>query len=115
MIRFISERSESTVREMTDGFASSKGVSRGTIVKMVDRLMKKGLLRRQVVDHIFRYSLSKPIENVESDYVQRFVDERLKGHLSPLLGFLSESSSLSTEDRVILQQIAERVKDDQEG
>ena len=95
-----------------EGFGAPRKLTRGTVVKMVDRLQKKGLLERTLQDHIFSYVLSRPLAEVESGYVGRFVQTRLKGEVAPLLAFLSETSELRQEEREAVQKIAERLKDE---
>ena len=61
LLLFFADRGEASLRDASGGFGKERGLTRGTVVKMIDRLHKKGLLERRLVDHVFRYSLSRSI------------------------------------------------------
>ena len=110
VLRFIAEKGEAPARVAIEAFNVSRGITRGAVVKMIDRLVKKGLLKRRVVDHVFVYSPVGSIEGIEAGYVREFVQSRLRGSLTPILSFLSEDSTLSPEEHEAVQQIAERLE-----
>lgn len=110
LLRFFAEKGEATARDAIDAFGADRGITRGSVVKMIDRLIKKGLLQRRVVDHVFVYSPVGAIEEIEAGYVRDFVQSRLKGSLTPLLTFLSENATLKPEEHDAVQQIAERLE-----
>jgi predicted transcriptional regulator len=96
-----------------EGFGKERGLARGTIVKMADRLLKKGLLTRRLRDHVFVYAPARGIEEIESEYVRKLVDSRFQGDVSPVLAFLSEHSALDPKEREALHRILDRLgKDD---
>lgn len=111
LLRFFARKGESTLRQAVDEFGAEKSLTRGTIVKMTDRLHKKGLLKRRVENHVFVYSTSEPIEDIEAGYVGKFVQSRLRGSVAPLLAFLSGNRALSKEEREAIKKIAERIED----
>lgn len=110
LLTFFSQKGEATLRQATDEFGAPRGITRGSVVKMTDRLFKKGLLKRRVGEHSFLYAPSEPIEEIEAGYVDKFVDARLKGNVAPLLGFLAENSALKPEERKAIQKIADRLE-----
>lgn len=112
---FIEGKGEATLRDMVEGFGAERGISRGAVVKMVDRLFKKGLIERETVDHVFRYRLAQPLHEVEAGYVRRFVEARLRGEVAPLLAFLANATELSEEDRQTLQAMVERIEETRES
>lgn len=110
LLTFFSVKGEATLREATDEFGAPRGITRGSVVKMTDRLYKKGLLKRRVGEHAFLYATSEPIEEIEAGYVDRFVGARLKGNVVPLLGFLADNSALQPAERKAIQKIAQRLE-----
>lgn len=110
ILRFFAERGEAPARDAVQAFQETRGISRGAVVKMMDRLYKKGLLKRRVENHVFHYSPSEPIENIEAGYVGQFVQTRLQGSLTPLLTFLGESDELHPDELAAVHKIAERLE-----
>ena len=65
LLRYVHDQGAMSVKEIFQGFGMPKGYTRGTIVRMVERLQKKGFLRREDVDNVFRYSSTQPPGDVE--------------------------------------------------
>lgn len=98
LLNYISENEPITVREVADSLGTELGYVRTTVLQMMERLRKKGLLQREKVSGLFRYRTAKPRSGVMRSVVDRFVQESLGGSVSPLLLYLSEAQGLSEED-----------------
>jgi predicted transcriptional regulator len=116
LLSYMAARGPLTVRQLTQSFGEERGYSRGTITQMVDRLMKKGRLRRETVDFVFAYSSVHSLDELSSEAVAGFVDERLGGSVQPLVAyFLSQSEDLTPDERETLRALVEALEQRKEG
>lgn len=111
LLRFLCNQPKRSVREIYDDFGKPGGLVRGTIVKAMDRLMKKGLVDRELSGGLFRYSSVATAEQLEKDLVDSFVRDRLGGSIAPLASYLAEARTLSRTEAEALQHILEREPD----
>ncbi|MFN8219863.1 MAG: BlaI/MecI/CopY family transcriptional regulator [Fimbriimonadales bacterium] len=93
LIAYLSENNGKSVREIFEDFGQKKGYVRGTIVKGIDRLFRKGRVRRELKDGVFVYSAVQSRDELDRQLVESFVKDRLKGRLAPLAAFLAEPGS----------------------
>lgn len=110
LLRFVEANGPLTAREVFDGWGGQKGYVRGTVLKMLDRLLRKGVLERELVDHAYRYRIPDALGSVDSHLVHQFVESRLRGDLAPLFTFLAEDESVKAEDRTMLEGILRRIR-----
>jgi predicted transcriptional regulator len=111
LLNYVGEHEPITVREVADSLGAELGYVRTTVLQMMERLRKKGLLEREKVAGLFRYRTAKPRSGVMKSVVERFVQESLGGSLSPLLLYLSEAKGLDQEDVAHLNRIISELEE----
>lgn len=112
ILRFIAEHQPITVREVAEHFAQTKGYARTTVLTVMERLRRKGYLKRKKVDNAYQYSLSQPKTTLFQSLVRDFVQSILGGSISPFVAYLSQEAKLSDEElqelRRIISELEER-------
>ena len=112
VLRFISERNEATVGEVAEGFGDPQGLSRSTIVTVMDRLRAQGYLTRTKGDDgVFRYSPVQPQEEVLSWLITRFIDTTLAGRLTAFSAYFTRSEKLNAAEKAELNRLLAKMED----
>ncbi len=110
LLRFVAERGGATVGEVSESFGGEKGLSRSTILTMMERLREKGRLKRRKVGGIFRYVSPVPHEQVMQDVVESFVERTLAGSVSPFVNYLVEKTEVSAEELAELEELVAKLQ-----
>ena len=97
-----------TERQVWDVLREKREVGRTTVLKTIQRLEEKALLRRLDGSGPVRFRAVVKPQRVLPQLVRRFVDSVLGGNVDPLVSFLDGAKHLSTEDAQKLAVIAER-------
>lgn len=105
LLAFVAGRDGATVREVYEDFGKPLGYIRGTIGKAIDRLLKKGLVKRDLVDGRYVYKAVVSQEDLDRQLVSSFVVDRLRGRLSPIAAFLSADDRLTHDELEQLRSI----------
>ncbi len=110
VLQFIADRPPQSVREVAEHFAETSGQARTTILTVMERLRKKGYLKRKKVEEVHRYSATVSREALLDRLVERFVEDVLGGAVSPFLAYLSRSSSLTAAESKKLNDLIGRLE-----
>jgi predicted transcriptional regulator len=94
-----------TVRQIIDEFGADRGLARTTIFTMLDRLHKKRYLSKVEVKGLLHYSSEVKKEDLLKNMIGDFVEQRLKGSLSPLVAYLADEVNLSEAELRELKQL----------
>lgn len=94
LLQFLSQHDAISVRQIFDAFGKPRGFVRGTIVKSIDRLLKKGFVDRELVDGTYLYRTRQDAEGMERELVRSFIRERLGGRLKPIASFLAQEEGI---------------------
>ncbi len=108
--RFIAGRAPVTGRAVVEQFVQERGISRTTVLTMIERLRKKGYLTRRRRDGIFHYSTRVLASEVVQGLVRRFVEKTLAGSVSPLVAYLGHTRQISAQELAELQRLIEALK-----
>lgn len=115
LLRYVAEHQPITVRDMADSFGEAHGWARTTVLTVMERLRKKGFLRRQEAEGGFLYSCTEEEGNVLREVVSDFVRSKLKGSLSPFAAYLAKADELSEDEvrqlREALDELERRQRD----
>lgn len=87
-----------TIGEIWDAIRSGRDVSRTTVLNLVDRLEKRGWLKRRKRQGVFRYTASVARQSVETQLASDFVDEFFDGSAANLLMNLLGSQRISKSE-----------------
>lgn len=98
LLKWVAEHAPATVAEVTEGFGSSQGLARTTMLTVMERLRRKGYLKREKVGGVFRYSPSQPHELQLRQLVSRFVEKSLGGSVAPFVAYLVDEARLSEDE-----------------
>jgi predicted transcriptional regulator len=108
LLRWIERRGDATVGEAAEGFGAGAALARSTVLTMMERLRRKGLLERRAVDGVYRYRLAVPAGIVARRAVRDFVEKTLGGSLAPFVAYLAESERLSEREAQELRELLDR-------
>jgi predicted transcriptional regulator len=108
LVEYISEH-PGPVRAIVANYAEKKGITRGSIVKSLDRLVKKGVVGRHLDGGIFNYSVEQSSAELQESAIQGFVDAHLRGRVSPIAAYLMKDKRISDEDAKSIQAILHKL------
>jgi predicted transcriptional regulator len=74
-----------TIGEVWDAIRAARDVSRTTVLNLVDRLEKRGWLKRRKDQGVFRYTAAVERQTVESELAVSFVEEFFDGSTANLV------------------------------
>ncbi len=109
LLRHIADRGSLTVGEAADEFGAGRGLARSTVLTMMERLRRKGLLARRMADGVYRYHARASSADLLKGAVRRFVERNLDGSVSPFLAYLSEGGRVSDEELRELEALVARL------
>ena len=98
-------KSGATVTEIWQAIGELRGITRTTVLNQVDRLEKRGWLRREKTPDGFRYVATKDREQATRGLAEEFVDTFFDGSASELVMSLLGSRKLSEEEIAKLRQL----------
>ncbi len=111
LLQFLSSQGSLSVRDIFDQFGKPQGYTRGTIVKSMDRLLKKGLVERELVEGTFIYSAKQASEDMERQLVESFVKDRLGGSLKPIASFLADAKGIDPAELKELRELLDKLEE----
>ena len=106
VIRFVEQHQPIEGSEIARELGKATGKARTTILTMVERLRRKGLLKRRKVKGRFQYSLKAAANLLQDLLVEEFVEKTLGGSTLPFLSYMVRQSDLSDLEFAELQRIA---------
>lgn len=105
LLRYVTDHSPTTVREVADKFGETHGLARTTILTMMERLRKKGYLVRVKDGGSFQYQPVVAKTELLQTLVHDFVQKSLGGSLSPFVAYLTEAQGLSEREIADLREL----------
>ena len=115
LLRHVEEHGPLTVRAAWEAFGKPVGLVRTTVLQMMERMRKKGLLDREAGAGGWRYRATRATPDLERGLVERFVRDALGGSVSPFVQFLSDGRELTASDLDALEGLVARMKAEKEG
>lgn len=110
VLRFVSDRDGTTVREAAEHFATERGLARTTVLTMMERLRKKGFLTREAHEGGFRYRPSQAKAAVLRGLVGDFVERTLGGSLQPFVAYLAEKRGVTPQELEELKALVDELE-----
>ena len=110
VLRFIAEHAPISTGEVARQFGEPNNLVRGTIIKMMERLHKKGYLTRRQEAGVYAYSPSVPKQELLQNLMQEFVEKTLKGSVSPIVAYLTNSRQVSDAELDELERLVEELR-----
>lgn len=100
VLKIVWDKQPCTVFQVAEILAKQDGYARTTILTIIQRLTKKGFLKRTKIDGVWQYEACKEKKSVLSDMVGQFVERFFNGSSAGLLQHL-------TPDNLSPQEIEE--------
>jgi predicted transcriptional regulator len=110
LLRWVAGRGPTTVGEATDDYGVKHELSRSTVQTMLERLYRKGHLRRRKVKGVYHYSSPLASGELLRRRVGRFVERALGGSVAPFVAYLAEQEALSDRELADLEALIERLQ-----
>lgn len=112
VLQFIGESGGATVGEVTIGYGEPQGLSRSTVVTVMDRLRVQGYLTRvKGDDGVFCYKPAQPQEELWGWMVSRFIEKTLAGRLTAFSAYFTRSEKLSDAEKAELNRLLAKMED----
>lgn len=108
VLGYIAVRAPITVGEVARSFHESHRLARTTIATVMERLRRKGYLKRAKADGVYHYSPSMPRARLMRTLVRDFADRVFGGSAQPFVAYLAEDAELTEAER---EQLEELVRD----
>lgn len=107
VLRFVTERGPTTVREAVSGFGEPRGLARTTILTMMERLRAKGFLTRERAtgDGSWAYAPAQKQADLMQSLVGDFVRKTLGGSVSPFVAYLADAKDLTDAEKARLRSL----------
>jgi predicted transcriptional regulator len=110
------EEQPCTERQIWDRARGERTIGRTTVLKTMQRLEAKGLLKRVPGEGPVQFRAVVEKRRLLPAIVRRFVDRTLAGSPEPLVAYLADSARLSAKDLAALRAIARKMSaDDKKG
>lgn len=114
-LRYVDEHQPVSAGEVSLGFGEPNGLARSTIETMLERLRKKGFLRRAKVDGVFRYQPTRETHELAGGLVEQFVEKTLAGSLTPFVTYFAKQNRLSDEELAQLERLVQKLESGEEA
>ena len=98
LLRFVGDAGRATVAQAVEGFGKPRGLARSTVLTMMERLRKKGHLRRRRIDGLYHYEPRTAPGAALQHAVQTFVTRTLGGSITPFVAYVAEREELSDSE-----------------
>lgn len=102
------ERSETTVTDLWKALSARRAIARTTVLTMMDRLVKKGWLKRRPVDREHVYSAARSREVTLGGLVQRLVDTAFAGSAENLVVALLDGRGVTEEEAKRIRKLIDQ-------
>ncbi len=109
LLRYIADQPPMTVRDVASHFEKEKGLARTTVLTVMERLRKKGYLKRAKNKGIFEYSPKFNTGDIIGRKVSEFIERTLNGSVSPLFSHFLKNKNLSEQEIQILKNLAAKL------
>lgn len=105
------ERGEATATEVWKDLAADRDLARNTILTVMDRLAKRGWLKKRSIANSHLYSATVSQESVLGNVVSRLVETAFKGSADALVMALLDGRGVSEDEaKRIRKMIADAKK-----
>jgi predicted transcriptional regulator len=110
LLRFVAEHSPATAGEVFTGFGEPNGLARSTVETVLERLRKKGFLKRILTGKVYQYEPTTQPNEVMGGLVEQFVQRTLGGSLVPFVNYFSRQERLSKEEIAELERLVRKLE-----
>jgi len=115
LLSFISDHSPITVKDALVQFGDPRGLARTTILTVMERLRKKGYLKREDNRGIFEYSPCIKKRDLLRDLTRSFTEKVLGGSPDALVAYLTNDVELTDNQLTELKTLIENMESRRKG
>ncbi len=109
-MRFVADQPGVAVSTVAEHLFVTKGQTRTTALNTMERLRKKGFLRREKLDGIFKYFPAGGKVRLFEGLVDDFVETVLGGSITPLVAYLTARVEADPAEVAELKRLVERLE-----
>ena len=111
ILQILWEKEPCTAPTMQEELQADKGWAYTTVKTLMDRMVKKGLLKVEKLRNLYLYTAAVSRKQARMMEVSRTVKRAFDGAFTPMMQFLIESETLSDDDFALVEKmIRERKK-----
>src|SRR5262249_50285305 len=114
-LRFVAGRGPVSSAEVAEELGVPLGLTRSSVLTVMERLRHKGHLRRRRVDGIYLYSSVISHDRLMRATVGQFVERALGGSVLPFAAWLSERAEVSDEELKELRAMVAKLRSRRES
>ncbi len=89
VMKILWDRGRSSVLQVAENLSKQKGYARTTILTIIQRLHKKGFLKRKKEDGVYRYEPTQKRQQVMGRLLSQFIDRVFDGSSTSLVQHLT--------------------------
>ena len=109
-LRFVASHGPIAAGRVAEELGAELGLSRSSALTVMERLRRKGHLRRRRVEGVYLYTSTVPHDRLMRATVGQFVERALGGSVMPFVAWLSERAEVSDEELSELRDTVERLR-----
>lgn len=109
-LRYVAERGPISVGQVAEELGRELGLARSTVLTVMERLRRKGHLKRRRTDGVYLYSSTVGLDRLLQDTVGQFVERSLGGSVLPFAAWLSQRVDVSEAELAELRAIVARLE-----
>lgn len=110
LLHYLAEHEPASVGEVAAGFGEAHGLARSTVLTMMERLRAKGYLKRRQLKGVYRYSTATGPGEAMRRAVDSFVENTLRGSVSPFVAWMAERGEVSDAELAELEALVARLQ-----
>ena len=107
VMKILWERGRSSVLQVSEQLSKQKGYARTTILTILQRLHKKGFLKRKKEDGVYRYETVQKRQQVMGRLLSQFIDRVFDGSSTNLVQQLT-GANMSEEEMDQIKAIIDK-------
>jgi BlaI family penicillinase repressor len=98
ILQVVWEKQPCAAPTVQEALVKEKGWAYTTVKTMMDRMVKKGLLRAERIRNLYLYSAAVTKSHAQKSEIARTLKRAFDGTFTPMMQFLIENEELSDED-----------------
>ena len=110
LLRHLAKQQPASVGEIAASFGEIHGLTRSTVLTMMERLRTKGYLKRRQAQGVYRYSTTTGPGEATRNAVGQFVEKTLSGSVSPFVAWMAERGEVSDDELAELQALVAQLE-----
>ena len=109
-LRFVARHGPISAGRVAEELGAELGLSRSTVLTVLERLRRKDHLRRRRKDGVYLYTSTLPLDRLMRASVGQFVERSLGGSVAPFAAWLSERAEVSEEELAELRRMVAKLE-----